>query len=239
MSVSKREFYLSDLFESEYGSYLSCFIYMYGGEKVRQNGMLLMSIALALHKLEYVSEYGEMLRPESASSYIRVRYNPNIYYQCFLGSDCTEWSDIPEAINDNKQTITEIELSDGLHHKWILWKDGKVFFNPTNCDINKYHPVSYYSYSETKEKEEKGAADRFSLIPPRLLTQVADIFMFGANKYGKDNWKEVPIQKFEASFERHWSAYKVGVDRDNESDLYHICHAIANLFIIGAKEYED
>lgn len=58
------------------------------------------------------------------------------------------------------------------------------------------------------------------------LEQVARVLMFGAEKYGRDNWKKGMdwTRLYDASL-RHLIAWREGQDKDNETGLSHLAHA--------------
>jgi hypothetical protein len=56
---------------------------------------------------------------------------------------------------------------------------------------------------------------------------VAEVMMFGAKKYARNNWKIVPDadRRYFAAMERHIKAFKRGERTDLESGLPHLAHA--------------
>ena len=75
-----------------------------------------------------------------------------------------------------------------------------------------------------------------TLIPPEALTAVADVFAFGAKKYGRDNFKKLwgkdTLNVLLASTYRHLVALQKGEDTDPESGLSHAAHAMTNLAMV-------
>jgi hypothetical protein len=70
-----------------------------------------------------------------------------------------------------------------------------------------------------------------TLVPGELEEAVAEILMFGAQKYSRNGWKHVPdaSRRYFAALERHIKAFKRGEDLDPESGLHHLAHATCNL----------
>lgn len=81
----------------------------------------------------------------------------------------------------------------------------------------------------------------FSLIPPLALEEVAKVLTFGAEKYGRENWRDVPEAKrryLDAAL-RHLNAYRATAGApDPESQHSHLAHAIASLSFILELELE-
>ena len=74
---------------------------------------------------------------------------------------------------------------------------------------------------------------RLDLVPHQLKEGAAEVFTFGAKKYGDRNWeKGNPISVPIGSFERHWNAFVKGEDFDQESGLEHLKHCAANIAMI-------
>jgi len=70
---------------------------------------------------------------------------------------------------------------------------------------------------------------KYSVFPNSVLEDVIRVMMFGANKYGMDNWKlcEDPTRYYDAG-RRHEESWKSGEKFDPESGLPHLAHAICN-----------
>ena len=70
---------------------------------------------------------------------------------------------------------------------------------------------------------------RYDLIPIESLEGLAEVLTYGAKKYDDNNWKYVPVHKYEAALWRHYIAWKKGEKEDNESKLHHLKHCLANI----------
>jgi hypothetical protein len=80
-----------------------------------------------------------------------------------------------------------------------------------------------------------------SLLPFDALVEVSKVLTFGAKKYAPDNWKIVPNYKerYESALLRHFSAYKSGELKDNESDCSHLAHLVCCGLFLLYKELEE
>lgn len=83
---------------------------------------------------------------------------------------------------------------------------------------------------------------RYDLIPLSTLTDCADVFAYGANKYAAWNWSRgmkwsIPY----ACALRHLQAWYEGEDNDPESGLPHLGHVMCNLVMLAhfARHYPD
>ena len=75
----------------------------------------------------------------------------------------------------------------------------------------------------TKFDEEKIRTD---LLPVNALMRIANIFTFGAKKYGAYNWeKGILNSRLYAACLRHLFAYWRGEQKDPESGMSHLHHA--------------
>lgn len=84
-------------------------------------------------------------------------------------------------------------------------------------------------------------ADRFnegkpmmSLIPESHTTGIAEVFTFGAKKYGKHNWRKgMSWLAMIDSMKRHLEAIQRGEDYDKESGMLHIHHLGCNVAMLS------
>ena len=85
-------------------------------------------------------------------------------------------------------------------------------------------------HTRTGEKFDSGKP-RMDLLPPRALLAVGSVLGFGAEKYGKDNWKEVENldSRYNAAGLRHQVQHMAGERLDRESNLPTLAHAICCL----------
>jgi hypothetical protein len=81
---------------------------------------------------------------------------------------------------------------------------------------------------------------QLTLVPRRILFDIAYIRMYGNKKYpdgGKDNWKQVEIDRYRDAMMRHMMAYlddPGGVDE--ESGYPHLWHLACNVAFLCEME---
>lgn len=83
----------------------------------------------------------------------------------------------------------------------------------------------------TKKKEVGTKADkgklRWSLLPLDAIRAAIRVFMFGAEKYGEENWSlGMDFTRIYDANIRHLTAWKDGEDLDPETGESHIAHAL-------------
>jgi hypothetical protein len=68
---------------------------------------------------------------------------------------------------------------------------------------------------------------RFDLLPVDSIREVVWVLMFGSAKYGDRNWETgMAYSRLYAAALRHLMAWWEGEERDPESNLPHLAHAI-------------
>jgi hypothetical protein len=89
------------------------------------------------------------------------------------------------------------------------------------------------------KKYDKGKPD-YSLIPHKAELEVVKALTFGAKKYDRENWRNVPdyYNRYYAAARRHLSAVRMGEDLDPETGLHHLSHAICCLYFLLELEIE-
>lgn len=99
----------------------------------------------------------------------------------------------------------------------------------------------------TLNDKDKGAKHdqgklRMDLIPVYPLRQWAEVLTFGAEKYEDRNWeKDIAWSRVYAAAQRHLLAFWDGEDKDEESHLPHLAHAMCCLsFLLEySKTYKE
>ena len=80
------------------------------------------------------------------------------------------------------------------------------------------------------------------LIPPATLIEIAQVFGFGAEKYGMNNWrtdsKNTSWIRTYSSIQRHLNAGHAGEDIDPESGKPHLAHAATQIMILMTYQSE-
>ena len=81
---------------------------------------------------------------------------------------------------------------------------------------------------------------QWSILPFEALEEVVKVFMYGAKKYNKNNFR----QGFEASrlvdaSLRHIISWNKGIDNDPETNISHLAHATCCLLMLLTNQLED
>lgn len=85
----------------------------------------------------------------------------------------------------------------------------------------------------SKGKKFDGGKPRISLIPREALWGMAQAFTYGANKYGKFNYREgIEFTRLADAAYRHLSAFMDGEDIDIESKNNHLSHCLASIAML-------
>jgi hypothetical protein len=118
--------------------------------------------------------------------------------------------------SENKKTMTGEEYA-----KWKIDLWDKELTNKQNT-LNKPQGKRF---NEGKR--------RWSLLDLKYLEGLVEVLEMGAIKYGDYNWTlGLPTTDIYESLMRHVIAWKSGEDKDAESGLDHIDHAICNLYFM-------
>lgn len=82
-------------------------------------------------------------------------------------------------------------------------------------------------------KDDKGKPD-LSLNPKAATWGMARALTYGANKYGRYNFKKgIEYTRLSAACMRHLTAFLEGEDIDSESGNHHVHHALASLAMLA------
>ncbi len=97
-------------------------------------------------------------------------------------------------------------------------------------------PGDIWPLENAKAKKFDGGKARFELIPPFALEAAAQVFTFGADKYGDRNWEQgLDYSRLKGALDRHMNAIWKGIDLDDESGLPHVGHALCCLLMLGEE----
>lgn len=88
------------------------------------------------------------------------------------------------------------------------------------------HPVEDPGRKDDQDKV------RFDLVPPRPFLELAKVITLGAKKYSEWNWRKIGQERYVAALYRHIIAWQMGEDRDPETGLEHLAHAMCNLVFL-------
>ena len=129
-----------------------------------------------------------------------------------------------------------IELVNELNGKigGVVDENGKVLY------IDEEGEVS--AKAETRDTDQSAKADKgkleLSLVNPELVKAVAEVRMYGTEKYGdSENWRKVEPKRYVDALYRHLLAYIEGNEVDEESGLSHLAHMACNISFLLDEEY--
>lgn len=75
------------------------------------------------------------------------------------------------------------------------------------------------------------------LLPPEALIEIAKVLAFGAEKYGRHNWRKgMAWSRLAGAILRHLFAWMQGEDKDPESGLSHLAHAGCDILFLMSYE---
>lgn len=102
--------------------------------------------------------------------------------------------------------------------------------------------ILHWSALETTDTDQSAKADKgkleLSLVNPQLVKAVAEVRMYGTEKYGNsENWRKVEPKRYVDALYRHLLAYIEGNEVDEESGLSHLAHMACNISFLLDKEY--
>lgn len=114
-------------------------------------------------------------------------------------------------------------------------------------ELVKRNYCKVFGDSEIAAPDQTAKADagnpQLSLVPTQIIYDIAAVRMYGCNKYpegGKDNWKQVELQRFRDAAYRHFLAYiSDPASVDKESGLPHRWHLECNLAFLAELEAKD
>lgn len=109
-------------------------------------------------------------------------------------------------------------------------------FHPNN--MKPLCTANYYAVAESKVgvKFDEGKP-RMDLLPPELLTEVAKVLTFGANKYSERNWeKGMDWGRVYGALQRHLNAWASREGCDKETGFSHLSHAACCIAFLIAYE---
>jgi len=138
----------------------------------------------------------------------------------FKAGDYVEHLNLPFKVTD-----TYVESSGQIEYRLLDERDGRRF-RVYESDIKA---IEVKPTVLGGVKHDQGKPD-LSLVDVSLVNAAARALMFGAEKYGRDNYKNgLDINRVYASLFRHLFARMSGEINDPESGLDHLDHASANM----------
>jgi hypothetical protein len=80
---------------------------------------------------------------------------------------------------------------------------------------------------------------RWDLVPWDVIEKIAEVYTFGAQKYGPNKWIGVEENRYFAALMRHLVARERGELLDPESGLFHSTHATWNCMTLLWHDLND
>ena len=108
--------------------------------------------------------------------------------------------------------------------------DAAQFFNPGINPFNK------------QEAKADAGKPRLSLVPRKIIWDIAAVREYGNKKYGDpNNWRRVEVERYRDALYRHFMRYLDDPDGvDEESGLPHLWHVACNIaFLCEMGEIKD
>lgn len=156
-------------------------------------------------------------------------------------------------VNRTDKTVKLDDVTD------IIEKRDEILIKKTNVTITQRDEMWKSVMAKEKEKyekeidrllnnnntttkpDQKGTGKRFNqgktrvdLLPADAVLKTAQVFTYGAKKYGERNWeKGMKWSNVLSSLERHFQAIKLGQDYDKETGFLHIDHILCNAMILS------
>ena len=127
-------------------------------------------------------------------------------------------------------------LIEELNDKWLA----KV--NKIRNDVDLLNNRGFVKGCEAKEgRKDDNDKLRWNLLPTEPVEEIVKVLMFGAKKYGDDNWKSVGNgkERYYNAAMRHLAEYAKGNLLDEESGLTHTAHAGCCLLFLTYLEWKD
>lgn len=137
-----------------------------------------------------------------------------------------------------------IELVNALNGELggVVDERGNILFTRGDTIGILHQRKGDWSALETTDTDQSAKADKgkleLSLVNPELVKAVAEVRMYGTEKYGdSENWRKVEPKRYVDALYRHLLAYIEGNEVDEESGLSHLAHMACNISFLLNKEY--
>lgn len=132
-----------------------------------------------------------------------------------------------------------VSCQTGMPSETIIAVEDKMkVFKPAGCECPEVM-CKHSTLIEEKQPHPKMGLKSdsnkppISIIPREAIEQEAQAFAFGANKYGKYNFRNgIDYTRLIDAAQRHILAFSDGEDKDPESGVSHLAHARANLAML-------
>lgn len=177
---------------------------------------------------------GSPLMFSAGKAYASNRHN--------LGTVFCESYDSPESAENAYKNIINLvnELNGELGG--VVDERGNILFTRGDIIGILHQRTGDWSTLETADIDQSAKADKgkleLSLVNPQLVKAVAEVRMYGTEKYGdSENWRKVEPKRYVDALYRHLLAYIEGNEVDEESGLSHLSHMACNISFLLDKEY--
>jgi hypothetical protein len=124
----------------------------------------------------------------------------------------------------------------------MLWEDG--YQMPCSYGLDGASEKMDISMTLKLTDEEFTKHDigkpRYGLIPPLAEREMVNVLTFGARKYAPDNWRKCEdLSRYVDAALRHISSYRQGEERDEETNLHHLAHAMCCRVYRGYRDWRQ
>lgn len=130
-----------------------------------------------------------------------------------------------------------------------VWSHVRSRWFPSQCFnslatlkvVQTFEPFVSVGDAPTTGNKHDSGKPLMGAVPPNALLAVAKVLTFGAEKYGRDNWRQVESAetRYMDAALRHINAYQRGEVADPESGESHLAHAVCSLmFMLELQEGE-
>jgi hypothetical protein len=154
---------------------------------------------------------------------------------------CESYDSLASAENAYKNIINLVnELNGELGG--VVDERGNILFTRGDIIGILHQRTGDWSALETTDIDQSAKADKgkleLSLVNPQLVKAVAEVRMYGTEKYGdSENWRKVEPKRYVDALYRHLLAYIEGNEVDEESGLSHLSHMACNISFLLDEEY--
>lgn len=119
----------------------------------------------------------------------------------------------------------------------VVDENGDLLYIGEAGKVKKARVPKQATDNDQSAKADKGKLE-LSLVNPELVKAVAEVRMYGTEKYGdSENWRKVEPKRYVDALYRHLLAYIEGNEVDEESGLSHLSHMACNISFLLDKEY--
>lgn len=119
----------------------------------------------------------------------------------------------------------------------VVDENGDLLYIGEAGKVKKARVPKQATDDDQSAKADKGKLE-LSLVNPELVKAVAEVRMYGTEKYGdSENWRKVKPKRYVDALYRHLLAYIEGNEVDEESGLSHLSHMACNISFLLDEEY--